>query len=231
MFDIAERESEIIEVLNEFAAEGLDFIVIGGYAVSAYRRRFSVDADVVIRKEDQPKFEDVLKKRGYKKGTEKRLEDAYSSEYVRYDKSNPKTGVDLLIGGIGARQTGASFGFDLLWGNSDVMEIRGSRKTVKARVPQREILIAMKLHSGRLTDLRDVVALSSNLDFNKIKKVVFRGDMKVLERHMKQLGDLIEKQEFRDSFKGVFMEKDYRIDPAEIRKLAGLAEDSIRKQS
>ena len=222
MFDLVEREVEIIEVLNGFTENNLDFIVVGGYAVSAYKRRFSIDADVVIKKEDRAKFEDILKKRGYRKGTARRLEDAYSSEYARYDKPELRTGVDLLIGGIVSRQTGASFGIDLLWSNSDVMEIRGSMRAVNARVPNREMLIAMKLHSGRLTDFRDVIALAYNLDIDKIRRIISRGDRDVLKRHIKSLGEMAGKQDFQDSFKGVFQEKNYRIDMGEVKKLLTL---------
>lgn len=224
MYDPLERENEIMEVLRELAGKGLDFIVIGGYGVSAYKHRFSVDADIVIRKDDQPKFEDVLKKRGYKISKSRQLGGDYSSEYVMYENGETKTSVDLLIGGVAVRQTGASFGFDFLQENSGEMEIEGINKSVKARVPQREILVAMKLHSGRPTDLRDVVALASGLDINKIRKIISRGDTKVLERHIKSLGEMVSRQDFQDSFKGVFMEKNYRIDIDEIRKLARLAE-------
>lgn len=231
MLDPIERENEIMDTLGELASSGLDFVIIGGYAVSAYRHRFSVDADIVIRKENLPKFEDIVRRRGYRKTTEKSLDNDYSSEAVRYEKAQPKAFVDILIGGVGVRQTGASFGYDFVLKNSSIRTIEGSEKSVKLRVADREMLIVMKLHSGRPGDLRDVAALAFSLDFGRIKQAIFRGDIKTLKKNMGQLGQLVEKQEFRDSFKGVFMEKNYRIDPAEIRKLAGLAEDSIRKQS
>jgi len=222
MFDPLERENEIMEVLKELAGKGLDFIVIGGYGVSAYKHRFSVDADIVIRKEDQAKFEDILKKRGYKTIKTKKLGGDYSSEYVMYENGEKRTSVDLLIGGVAVRQTGASFGFDFLWVNSGGMEIEGINKSVKARVPQREILVAMKLHSGRPTDLRDVAALASSLNMEKINKIIFRGDINVLKHHIKSLGEMASKQDFQDSFKGVFQEKNYRIDMEEIKKLLNL---------
>jgi hypothetical protein len=222
--DPVERENEIMETLQELAGSGLDFIVVGGYGVSAYRHRFSVDADVVIRAADRPGFEGMLRKRGYRLDRTKQIGDLYSSEYARYERAVTRTSVDLLVGGVSVRQTGASFGFELLKENSQEMEIKGIEKSVKALVPTREMLIAMKLHSGRLTDLRDVAALAFGLDIAKIESVLFRGgDLKALKGHLELLGSLIEKQDFRDSFKGVFMEKNYSISIPQIRRLAGLA--------
>jgi len=44
-----ERENEILKTIRAFADAGLDFVVVGGYAVSGLgRHRFSVDLDVVI---------------------------------------------------------------------------------------------------------------------------------------------------------------------------------------
>ena len=46
-----EREKEIIKTIRAMNEAELDFIVVGGYAVSALaRHRFSVDCDIVISK-------------------------------------------------------------------------------------------------------------------------------------------------------------------------------------
>ena len=220
MYDLVKRENEIIGMLEKLVASRLDFAVIGGYGVSAYRHRFSVDADIVIRKEDAEKFQNILRESGYRKTISRVLENTYSSEFVRYEKSQPNVNMDLLIGGIGVRQTGTSFGFDFIFGNSGKKEIEGSERSVTCMVPIKELLIILKLHSGRLTDLRDVAALCFGLDFEFIKKHLFRGNVKTLNENMGKLDSLIDKQEFQDSFKGVFMEKEYKINVPEIKKLA-----------
>ncbi len=219
MFNPLERENEILDTLNLLAENGLDFVVVGGYAVSAYRHRFSVDADIVIRKMDLEKFENILKTRGYSKTISKQLENPYSSEFVRYEKADLKVSIDLLVGGLGCRQTGAAFSFDFLYQKSIKKEIEGIERTTKTNVPVKEILVILKLHSGRLTDLRDVAALCFNLDIDFIQKNIFRGNRKVLERNMEKLTSLIENPNFQDSFKGVFMEKSYKLNIPEIRKL------------
>lgn len=222
MHDPVERENGIMDMLKKFADSGPDFVVVGGYGVSAFRHRFSIDADIVIRKEDKEKFEKMLRGRGYRKTISMRLGNLYSSEFMRYENSKLKVSMDLLIGGLGVRQTGAAFSFEFLLANSSKKLIEGMEKAVKAHVPEKEILIILKLHSGRLTDLRDVAALSFNLNMDIIRNHLFRGNQSILLKNMEKLKTLLEKPEFQDSFKGVFMEKGYRIDPDEIRKLAGL---------
>lgn len=219
MFELTERENEIIGILVKLAESKLDFVVVGGYGVSAYRHRFSVDADLVIRKGDLRGFEEILKGNGYRKTIARALENMYSPEFVRYEKAQPKVSVDLLIEGVGVRQTGASFGFDFIFGNSEKRKIQGSEKSAEANVPRKEILIILKLHSGRLTDLRDVAALSFGLDLDFVRKHIFRGNIQTLKENARKLESLLERPEFQDSFKGVFMEKSYGIDSKEIRKL------------
>ena len=49
--EFVKRENEIMLTLNRFVEEELDFVVVGGYAVSGLgAHRFSVDCDVVIPK-------------------------------------------------------------------------------------------------------------------------------------------------------------------------------------
>src|SRR3989339_405726 len=143
MLNPIERENEILGILEKFSEADLKYIIVGGYAVSAYRHRFSVDADIVIKREDVDKFAEILHKNGFRKTISRNLENAYSSEFARYEKFWPKVSVDL------------------------------------------------------------------DMDF--IRKNLFRGNKAVVKDNMKQLSLLIEKSEFQDSFKGVFMEKNYRL--------------------
>ena len=76
------RENEIFDILQKFVDAGLDFIVVGDYAVSAYKHRFSVDADVVTKEEER--FADLLKKNGFVKTISKEL--AYPLKFIRYEK-------------------------------------------------------------------------------------------------------------------------------------------------
>ena len=49
MEELIKKENEIFDILQKFIEEKLDFIIVGGYAVSSFKHRFSVDADIVIK--------------------------------------------------------------------------------------------------------------------------------------------------------------------------------------
>lgn len=217
------RENKIFDVLKEFVNAGLNFAIVGGYAVSAYKHRFSIDADIIIEKNHKDKFDEILKKKGFKKSVVKCLDHIYAPEFIRYEiKDELPVNIDLFIGGIGSRTTNASFSIEQIFKYSERKKIVGIEKEVIVLVPKREIIIVLKLHSGRLTDFRDIVALSKNLDFNLINDMIWRGKTQIVKRNIKKLLSLINKKEFIDSFKGVFIEKKYDVDIDEIKKFKQL---------
>ena len=82
MFNPVERENTLFDVLQELVRLKLHFILVGGYAVSAYKHRFSVDADLVIKKEDKGEFEEVLRQKGFTRTITKLLDHAYAPEFT-----------------------------------------------------------------------------------------------------------------------------------------------------
>ena len=116
MKNLIEKENAIFEILQKFIGLNLDFILVGGYAVSAFKHRFSVDADIVVQSENLDKFESVLRKEKFKKSYEKNLENIYSSRFVRYEKD--AASVDILVDALASRTTDASFSYKLLFDNS-----------------------------------------------------------------------------------------------------------------
>ena len=221
MFDqYIQRENTIFEILQSFLDNNLDFILIGGYAVSAFKHRFSVDADIIIKKEDLKKFESVLKNNKFAKTRSKDLDNLYSTNFARFEKKDKlAVSVDLMIGGMGIRQTDSALSFDRINKDSLLKVIKGLEKEIKVKIPSKELLIAVKLQAGRLTDFRDIAALSQNIDINKIKEFLINTDKNILKKHINDLVLLLDKREFMDSFKGVFMEKKFDIDVETIKKL------------
>lgn len=219
MFEqFVERENDIFDILQLFLDNNLNFILIGGYAVSAFKHRFSMDADIVIKSEDYEKFERLLRENDFKKIISKELNNIYSSKFVRFQKKKELTvSVDLMIDGVGIRQIESVIGFDKINKNSIKKKIKGLKKEITAKIPTKELLIAMKLQSGRATDFRDIIALSKNIDINKIKE--FLNENKKALNNIKELISLTDKKEFIDSFKGVFMEKKFDIDLKNIKRL------------
>ena len=220
MEELIKKENDIFEILQKFIDSNLDFILVGGYAVSAFKHRFSVDADIIVKSENLRDFENILKKQGFKKTITKQLENTYSSKFIRYEKEHAS--VDLLIDALASRTTNASFSYELIFNNSIKKRIIGIEKEVIARIPIKELLIIMKLHSGRLTDFRDIAALAKETDLELIKKFLFIGNLKILEENLSKLHKVVNDKNFIDSFKGVFVEKKFDIDFEQVKKISEL---------
>ncbi|MEK6928199.1 MAG: hypothetical protein AABX11_07230 [Nanoarchaeota archaeon] len=223
MKELITKENEIFNILQKFLNAKLNFIIVGGYAVSTFKHRFSVDADIVIKSEDIQSFELILKKEGFAKTSEKELENVYSSKFVRYEKESAS--VDILIDALASRLTNASFSYQLLCDNSIQRKIIGIEKEILAMVPSRELLIVMKIHSGRLTDFRDIAALAKDTNLETIKKFLFIGDLKALNENLNKLSKVVKDKNFVDSFKGVFIEKKFDVDINQVEKISKLKKD------
>ena len=220
MEELIKKENDIFDILQKFIDAKLDFVVVGGYAVSAFKHRFSLDSDIFIQSKDFDKFEKIVKKDNFEKTSEKELENIYSSKFVRFEKETAS--IDFLIDAIAARATGASFSYNLLADNSIEKRIIGIEKQISAKVPIRELIIAMKIHSGRLTDFRDIAALAKDTSLTEIEKFLFIGDLKALNDHLKKLATIVKNKNFIDSFKGVFVEKKFDIDMKQVEKISNL---------
>lgn len=205
MKSFIERENEIFNILESFNKAELNYVLVGGYAVSAYMHRFSVDADVCIDKKDLPSFQSVLKSEHFEFVKRRNLEDIYKGEFECYAK---KTGlsvtVDLMVGSIVSRQTNASISFANIHKSSVIKEITGIENTISARIPSKEVLIALKINAARLTDARDIAALCRNIDFDIVAKFINSGNTKDIHSNLSKLISYFESDNFKDSFKGVF---------------------------
>ena len=188
MKSFIERENEIFDILDSFNKAGLKNVLIGGYAVSAYTHRFSVDADVCIAKDNLHYFKEILRAKHFVLVKRRDLEDVYKGAFECYTKKTklPVT-VDLMIGSIVSRQTNASISFNQLYTNSIIKKITGIEKEITARIPNKELLIALKIHSARLTDARDIVALCHNIDFDAVAKFMHTGNAKEVQSNLDNL--------------------------------------------
>ena len=203
MKSFIERENEIFDILDSFNKAELEYVLIGGYAVSAYMRRFSVDADVCIDKKDLQSFKEILKAKHFALTKRRNLEDTYKGEFECYVKKTklPVT-VDLMIGSVVSRQTNASISFAQLYKNSATKKITGIEKEISARIPSKEVLIALKISAARLTDARDIVALCQNVDFDTVAKFIHNS--KQIQDNLNNLLSYFKSDNFKDAFKGVF---------------------------
>ncbi|RLG90389.1 MAG: hypothetical protein DRO36_06225 [Candidatus Hecatellales archaeon] len=202
-----ERENEILKTIRAFADAGLDFVVVG-YAVSGLgRHRFSVDLDVVIDEKDLDAFAKILEERGFERHAERAgFDEVYGGRFVSYVKridGLPVT-ADLLVGSLVCRATGASWSYEYIKRHSMVAEVAGIELSARCRVPEKELLIALKIHSGRRADLRDVVVLVEGADVEEIIRHLRRGDLEKLRVQVNSMLEMLSDPRLADSLKSVF---------------------------
>jgi hypothetical protein len=204
------REKEIFETLKRL--RHLDFVLIGGYAVNAYALpRFSVDCDLVVKtKEEAEKIEKELLKLGYleNKDTEKVPKVNYHGNFKRYEKKIGMgflVSMDLLIHEVSERQTKSIFSAEWVFENSKIRILRGKTivEELKLRIINIDALFAMKMSSCRLTDIRDIFILVSNIENKKwIKEEISKRYS--FEDRFEKVKKVILSKQFKDSLQGVF---------------------------
>ncbi len=221
---LLDREKEVLKLIELFKETNLKFIVIGGYAISTYKKRFSVDLDVVIKEDDLIKFEELLLKEGFTISYEKEIALLYGENFKRFRKkmNNLPVDVDLLINGLVSRTTDATWSFENINKNSQKRKL----DNLEFLTPSRELLVSMKMHSGRLSDVRDIIALMP-CSIDKLKEFLLRGNLSNLKASIKKQSLFIEKPQFDDSFKGIFGIQAYN--PKEIESAKKLFADILKE--
>lgn len=203
------RENEILRILKKLT--DFKIIVVGGYAVSARaKHRFSVDCDIIISKNDLNRITDVLNKEGFEKSTTKAdFDTEYGGEFIRHVKKidGLPVSIDLLVSSLVCRTTGASWSFNYVLKNSDTAIVAGIESSVECLVPSKELLLAFKIHSGRKTDLRDIIMLK-DVDWDVTKGHVNRGDSVALKKQIELMIKELDNKNLADSLKGVFQLKE-----------------------
>ncbi len=62
------RSDALIELLEELTQQGHEYILGGGYAVSAFNARFSTDLDIVVAPDSKADFVEFLEQRHLRRG-------------------------------------------------------------------------------------------------------------------------------------------------------------------
>lgn len=203
----SERSEALVELLEAVDDAGLGYVLVGGYAVSAFETRFSTDLDVVVANETVDDYDSFLTDRGFEQQETHEKNWAYATEVVEYERRlGPKQpiGVDLLVNGLGCRQTGAQWSYDYLTAHSAEERVRAGTVTTTADVVDGTVLVAAKLHSGRATDIRDVLAVAEQIDLSAVTRHIERGESGGLRDSLQRGLDVLDTDELRHGFRSDF---------------------------
>jgi hypothetical protein len=208
------REEEIFKTLK--ALRDCDFGVIGGYSVNAYALpRFSTDCDIVIKdRKELEKIENILLEIGYIK--EKLPDEAqYYGSFCRYEKKIEKNfavSMDVFVGRVTDRMTGAEFAADWIFKNSSRKILKGKTITeeLELRIIDLDALLVMKIVSCRSTDIRDVFMMLPNAKEKEWIKTEVQARCDLKDR-IKKIADKISSKQFKDGLSGVYGYVDQKI--------------------
>ena len=205
---LTERQSELVDAHRVIQDEELPCVLVGGWAMTAFQTRFTVDIDMVLPEISLDSFDGLLTNLGYIKSFDTDVANVYEGRIVRYEKMVGENAVefDALVGALRCRQTDAEWSYRYLEEHSVIRSLNVA-EDLTARIPEPALLFAIKLHSGRLADARDLVVLGSRAEFDRIEQHLHRGDPEKLEEQIGQVLARLEKDGFEDSFKGVFQQE------------------------
>jgi len=206
--DFSKREKECFDFLNQIPKQK-KYVVIGGYAVTSFGfPRFSVDLDITIPENELPFFKQLLSEQDFTlKTTKENL--AYSGRFERYEKE--LVSIDLLINGVQSRQTNYLYPFEYIYKNSEIRETNGwdPINKSKARIVKKELLIALKIHSMRMADKRDIIMLCyEKPEAQKISRHLEKSPKDIIKKHIIELHTVFSDNKFKDSLKGVYSVND-----------------------
>ena len=205
-----DRSESLIQVLKELEQSDIGFVLVGGYAISQFKPRFSTDLDLVIAPDDYDDVVAFLEARGFERTADLEVppeETIYNREIDVFEWTEGlphRVGVDVLVNGLGCRQTGAEWSFNYLRDHSTATTISGGTRSTTARAADGEILVAAKLHSGRKTDLADVLAAIPSIDLDTVETHLHRGDAAALREQLSDAQAFIEDGGLDHRFKSMF---------------------------
>lgn len=215
---VPERQSELVETHRAIHKAELPYVLVGGWAVSAFQTRFTTDVDMILPDTALEEFGELLRDRGYTKEADVDVSNIYEGGMIQYEKPVGDYAVEFddLVGALRCRQTDAEWSYRYLKENC-VVESLEVAADLPARIPEPSLLFSLKLHSGRMADARDLVVLGNNVDYDRIGTHLHRGDSEKLAARIESVLELLVQDGFEDSFKGVFRQQE--LPEEELQKL------------
>jgi len=82
--------------------------------------------------------------------------------------------------------------------------VSGGTVTTTARVIDGAVLVAAKLHSGRETDLRDVLAVAEEIDLEDVTPHLWRGDEGALQEQLERGLEVLQCDDVKHGYRSDF---------------------------
>jgi hypothetical protein len=204
---LPDREQELLTTLDAINDAGLPYVLVGGWAVTAFNQRFSTDVDLVVPEDAVEGYESFLRDHDYDRTSEHDTSGIYEGRFIQYSKDvgNPVS-IELMVNALRCRQTDAEWSYRYLDQHAQPVTV-GRTVSVDTHIPERELFLAIKLHSGRFTDARDVVAAAADADFDRVETHLHRGDPEALAEQLAGISEQLADESFVDAFKGEFQQQ------------------------
>jgi hypothetical protein len=90
------RSDALIELLEELTQAKHEYVLVGGYAVSAFNARFSTDIDIVVAPDSKTEFAEFLEQEGFEETDSHAKEWFYETEVLEYGKTAHAATADRL---------------------------------------------------------------------------------------------------------------------------------------
>lgn len=223
-----DRSQALIDLLEALNANELEYVLVGGYAVSAFNTRFSTDLDIVATSDDEDEFVAFLEAHGFERIASHEKAWSQTNGVVEFEKRlapRQPIGFDLLVDGLGCRQTQAQWSFDYLQRHSDERVVSGATARTTAPVVDGALLVAARLHSARETDLRDVLAVAEAIDLEAVTPHLVRGDDQALRAQLERGLEILESEALEHGFRSDFGAS--TVSEATIRALRDYLTDRV----
>ena len=185
--------------------------MIGGYAVDAYSPlpRYSADCDLVIPKSDFEDLSEIFLQNGFKEKARIYLDELGGLESWKFRKlvKSEPISIELLLDGVKCRQTEAIWIWEEINASASERRVVGVSGSVLSNIASKELLLTMKLHSGRDADLRDATTIIDSIDWTKVEEFSSRGNMKKVIDQLTMDIVKIERPGFEQELKAYFSSK------------------------
>jgi hypothetical protein len=79
---LPEREQELLEMLDAINDAGLPYVLVGGWAVTAFNQRFSTDVDLVVPEHAVEDYDSFFRDRDYERTSEHDTSGVYEGRFI-----------------------------------------------------------------------------------------------------------------------------------------------------